>query len=165
MKGLRYMVAAVVGLAAIFSVNEAQAFGKGEMSVGLTGGFASYNESGYVSMNYQWECANHVRIAPEIGYIMSNDHKSGFMSNGDVHFPFQLVRGFGIYPLAGIAFNNWHYNKHYYEETNRSRMGVNVGLGFDVYFTNFFKMSLQGRYSIMPQTSGVFVGLGLSYVF
>ena len=44
-------------------------------------------------------------------------------------------------------------------------MGVNVGLGFDVYFTNFFKMSLQGRYSIMPQTSGVFVGLGLSYVF
>ena len=88
MKGLRYVVAAVVGLAAIFSVNEANAFGKGEMSVGLTGGFASYNESGYVSMNYQWECADHVRIAPEIGYIMGNDHKSGFMINGDVHFPF-----------------------------------------------------------------------------
>lgn len=103
------MVAAVVGLAAIFSVNEAQAFGKGEMSVGLTGGFASYNESGYVSMNFQWECANHVRIAPEIGYIMSNDHKSGFMINGDVHFPFHLVLVFGIFPVSGIAFITLHY--------------------------------------------------------
>ena len=135
MKGLRYVVAAVVGLTAIFSVNEAMAFGKGEMSVGLTGGFASYNESGYVSMNYQWECADHVRIAPEIGYIMGNDHKSGFMINGDVHFPFQLVRGFGVYPLAGIAFNNWHYNKNYYEETNRSRMGVLAIVATNSFFS------------------------------
>ncbi|MDE6381895.1 MAG: hypothetical protein K2L57_03400, partial [Muribaculaceae bacterium] len=38
---------------------------KGEKSLGVTAGYASYNNSGYAGVYFQYTFAQHVRIAPE----------------------------------------------------------------------------------------------------
>lgn len=159
------IIALAIGiLAAIMVPQHAMAFGKGEKSVGVMGGYASYNESGYLSANFQWEFAKHFRLAPEVGVAFENHGRSGFMLSCDMHFPFQILRGIGVYPLVGLTMNNWRYN-HHHESSYATRVGADFGAGIDIYFTRFLKMTLQGKYSWMADTGGGFVGLGFSYVF
>lgn len=142
----------------------AMAIGRGEKSLGVMGGFATYNSGGYMNVNFQYAFADHFRIAPEVGYVFRNKGKSAFEISCDMHFPFRLAKGFGIYPLVGLTFNNWTIDTYPGSE-NWARFGGDFGLGFDIYFTSYLKMSIQGKYSLMNDTSGGFFGLGMSYVF
>lgn len=134
---------------------------RGEKTLGVMGGYASFNDSGYASLYFEYTFASHVRIAPEIGYVFRHNDKSAFTASVDMQFPFRLSRGFHIYPLAGLTFNNWNYAS----SSNKSRFGGDFGFGFDLYMTQNLKLNLQGKYSLMNDTSGAFVGLGMGYIF
>lgn len=134
---------------------------KGETSLGLIGGFSTYNNGGYMGVDFQYTIVNHVRLAPDIAYSFRNEGKSAFVLDVDVHFPFKIAKGFGVYPLVGFAFNNWSYSGG----GHASRAGGNFGAGFDFYLTSNLKLSLQGKYSVMNDTSGGFIGMGIGYVF
>ncbi len=134
---------------------------KGEMTLGLNGGFATYNSGGYTNLFFQYTPVNHIRLAPEIGYVFRNEHKSAFNLAVDVHFPFKLAKGFSVYPLVGFVFNSWKYQG----AGTANRAGVDFGGGFDIYLTNYLKLSLQGKYSMMNDTDGGFLGMGIGYVF
>lgn len=159
------ITAGIIMLLAVGSPQTAQAVGRGEKSVGVIGGYSSYNDGGYLSANFQWEFANHFRLAPEIGVSFENDHKSAFLISCDIHFPFRVYRGIVLYPLVGLTMNSWHYSWEGAEPSYRTSVGGNFGAGVDFYFTNFLKMTLQAKYSAMAHTSGAFAGIGLSYVF
>lgn len=134
---------------------------KGEMSIGINGGYATYNDGGYTNLFFQYTPISHVRLAPEIGYVFRNDGKSAFNLAVDVHFPFKLGRGVAVYPLVGFVFNSWDYRGGH----NANRAGADFGGGFDFYLTNYLKLSLQGKYSMMNDTGGGFLGMGIGYVF
>lgn len=134
---------------------------KGEKTLGVSGGYASYNHGAFANVYFQYTFVPHVRIAPEIGYVIRNDNISGFEVSCDMQFPFRLSRGFNIYPLAGLVFNAWNNRMG----ENYNRFGADAGLGFELYITGSFKISLQGKYAFMKNTSGAFVGLSLGYVF
>ena len=155
---------AVLLASVILCAPGAHAFGKGEKSMGVMGGYATYSHSGYVSANFQYTFARHFRLAPEIGYVFLNNGRSGMEVSADMHFPFRVARGFGLYPLAGLTFQGWSV-KVLGERESWSRFGGDFGIGADIYFTNFLKMTFQGKYSWLKDTSGFFVGMGLSYVF
>ncbi|MDE5868839.1 MAG: hypothetical protein K2H18_01280 [Muribaculaceae bacterium] len=160
MKKLKGFILGVLGVAAFFTSLNAQAQ-KGEKSLGLIGGFSTYNNGGYMGVDFQYTIIDHVRIAPDIAYSFRNDQKSAFIMDVDVHFPFKLAKGFDVYPLVGFAFNNWSYEGG----GSASRAGGNFGGGFDFYMTSNLKLSLQGKYSVMNDTSGGFIGMGIGYVF
>ncbi|MDD6228510.1 MAG: hypothetical protein PUA94_05725 [Bacteroidales bacterium] len=163
MKKTRILLAAfAVMLAALILPQQAQAFGRGEKSLGVVGGYATYNNGGYMNMNFQWEFATHFRLAPEIGYVFKNDGLSAFEASIDMQFPFRLIKGFGVYPLIGVTLNSWH---HYPSKSNATRFGGDFGAGFDIYLLSYLKLSIQGKYSLMNDTSGGFIGMGISYVF
>lgn len=133
----------------------------GEKTLGVAGGFSTYNNGGYAGIYFQYSFADHVRIAPELGYVFRNEGASAFAMSVDAQFPFRIARGFGIYPLAGITYNNWSY----IGDGHASRLGANIGAGLDFYLTSNFKLTLQGKYSMMNDTSGGFLNLGFGYVF
>lgn len=139
----------------------ATAAAKGEKTLGVAGGYASYNNGGQANVYFQYSFSSHVRLAPEIGYVFRNEHKSAFECSVDVHFPFRLARGFNVYPLTGLTLNNWTYEhgKHL------TRGGFDFGAGFDLYMTSSLKLNLQGKYSLMNDTSGCFLQMGIGYVF
>ena len=134
---------------------------KGEKTLGISGGYASYNNGGYTDIYFQYTFANHFRIAPEIGYVFRNEGKSAFTMSVDMHFPYRVARGIALYPLAGITFNNWSYH----HDGHASRAGADFGGGVDLYLTSNLKLTVQGKYSLMNDTSGGFIGLGIGYVF
>ncbi len=134
---------------------------RGEKTLGVAGGFASYNESGTVSVYFQYSFANHVRIAPEFGFAFRNHGKTGVAGSIDMQFPFRVAKAFHIYPLAGLTFNNWSYSS----SSSRSRLGFDFGGGFDIRLTSQLKISLQGKYSLMKDTGGAWASVGFGYVF
>lgn len=160
-KLLKGIVATIGAFAIVLSVSQPAMAQRGEKTIGLAGGFATYNSGGYADLYFQYSFANHFRIAPEIGYIFRNEGKTGFEISADMHFPFRLAKGFAIYPLVGFTFNNWSYEHH----DSRSRAGVDFGAGFDIYLTSNLKLSLQGKYSAMNDTGGGFFNMGIGYVF
>ncbi len=160
MKKVSILVLAIAAALGVLMPAKAQAQ-KGEMTLGLMGGFATYNNGGFTDVYFQYTFADHFRIAPDLGYVFRNDHKSAFVLDVDMHFPFRVAKGFAIYPLAGFTFNNWSY-KH---GDSASRAGANFGAGFDLYLTSYLKLTLQGKYSLMNDTSGGFFGMGIGYVF
>lgn len=160
MKKIAALITLLIAMFGAFSPIEAQAQ-KGEKTLGVMGGFSTYNNGGFINAYFQYTFVDHVRIAPDLGYSFRNDGKSAFLLDVDVHFPFRVARGFAVYPLIGFTFNNWDYQ----HGGNASRAGANFGAGFDLYLTSQFKLSLQGKYSLMNDTSGGFFGLGFGYVF
>lgn len=162
MKSLkRAITLAIVCVVTGFVLSEANAQ-KGEKTLGIAGGFASYNKGGYTDIYFQYTFANHFRIAPEVGYIFHSGGRTGFEFSLDMHFPFRIGRGLVVYPLAGFSLNNWNYSE---SEISSTKAGLDVGAGLDVYLTSNFKLSLQGKYSLMKNTDGGFINLGFGYVF
>ena len=156
-KKVLFRVAAVVALMLVPAAGFAQ---RGEKTLGIAGGYATHNDGGYANIYFQYGFADHVRIAPEVGYVFRNDGKSAFETSVDMQFPFRLARGFSIYPLAGVTFNSW---KEHDDTLNRA--GFDFGAGFDIYLTSYLKLTLQGKYSLMNDTSGGFFDMGIGYVF
>lgn len=159
---LHILLVSIAALIAPFLTAGTASAQTGEKTLGLAGGFATYNNGGYANVYFQYSFAKHIRIAPEIGYIFRNEGKSGFEFSVDMHFPFRLAKAFSIYPLVGFTFNNWSYEGH---DHSRSRAGVDFGGGFDIYLTSNLKLSLQGKYSAMNDTGGGFFDMGIGYVF
>lgn len=163
MKPKYLLISAVAFLSTVVSF-EAAASGlpvKGEKTLGIMGGYASYNHSGFAGVYFQYTFAPHVRIAPDVSFVFRNDDRSALAISADMHFPFRVARGLSVYPLAGLTFNNWSHRG----EGNYLKVGGNVGAGFDMYFTSNFKLTLQARFSVMDHTSGLFAGMGFGYVF
>lgn len=159
-KSLPTILAAILLMLGLALPTEANAKG-GEKTLGIAGGFATYNDGGYTDIYFQYSFADHLRIAPELGYVFRNEGKSAFEMSVDMHFPFRVARGFAVYPLVGFTFNNWSYG----EDHHASRAGVDFGAGFDIYLTSNLKLNLQGKYSAMNDTGGGFINMGIGYVF
>lgn len=154
-------ILAALTLTSVFTPKASADSVRGEKTLGLMGGYATYNHSGFANVYFQYSFSRHVRIAPEVGIVFSNDDRSALTISGDVHFPFRIVSGFQVYPLVGLTFNTWNYT----HDNTRLRIGGDFGVGFDLYMTQHLKINLQGKYSLMNDTSGAYFGLGIGYVF
>lgn len=162
MKGNKALMFSLLTASSLMTTAPASAQSvRGEKTLGITGGYASYNHSGYAGVYFQYSFARHVRIATEVDYAIRNDHRSGLAISCDMHFPFRVARGINVYPLAGLTFNNWTYSG----DGSSSRIGGEAGAGFDFYLTQNLKLTFQGKYSFMNDTSGAFAGIGVGYVF
>ncbi|MCM1291501.1 MAG: porin family protein [Prevotella sp.] len=134
---------------------------KGEKTLGVMAGYSGYNDGAFTSIYFQYTFAKHVRISPELGYVFKNKEKSAFEVGVDINFPFRLSKGIEIYPLTGLTINDWRYQGN----GHLTRFGADFGGGLDFYLTSYLKLNVQGKYSLMKDTDGVFVGLGIGYVF
>lgn len=158
-------------LAAIFASSAEASAQKGEKTLGFAAGYASYNGGGYADLYFQYTFTPHVRLAPEIGYVFRNEGKSAFICSVDVQLPFRLARGFNIYPLAGLTLNSWSFSHPHFDDgehdfpTRATRGGFDIGGGFDICLTTQLKLNLQCKYSIMNDTGGCFLNLGIGYNF
>lgn len=132
-----------------------------EKTLGIMGGYSTYNQGGFMNLFFQYGFTENIRIAPEVGFAFRSEDKSAFLLSADMQFPFRIYRGIQVYPLVGLTFNNWNYS----HSSNSSHIGADVGMGFDFRITDNLKLNVQGKYSAMKHTDGVFVGAGIGYVF
>ena len=91
MKRIKLLAVAVIALIGALAPASAQAQ-RGEKTLGVMGGFATYNDGGFTDVYFQYSFANHFRLAPDLGYVFRNDGKSAFVLDVDLHFPFRIVK-------------------------------------------------------------------------
>lgn len=156
----RFMMATAMLLASVCGVNVIHA--QGIATVGMAAGFATYNDGGYANVFLQIPVVQHVRVAPEIGYIFRNKGLSGFEASCDVQFPFLIARGFTIYPLMGLTYNYW---KCQHSDASANRVGFDIGAGIDIMLAKNLKLIIQGKGSLMNDTGGGFFCAGIGYTF
>lgn len=151
----------IVLLSSLCFTLPARADSRGDMTLGLGAGYTSANHSAYTDIYFRYTFAGHVRIAPSTGIVYKHEGASNFHFNIDMQFPFAVARGLQIYPLAGVAFNNWNYTGG----DTYSRFGANLGGGIDLKFTRSLRLTIQANYTFMKHTDGVYVGAGIGYNF
>lgn len=160
-QGVSSLLSLFVIVLSLCCAANASAQSRGSMTMGLGGGYATYNKGGYAGAFFMYSFSRHVRIVPEVGYVFRNEGKSGFIVDVDMHFPASLARGVNVYPLVGVSFNNWTYEGG----GNSARAGMDFGGGFDINLTSLLKLTLQGKYTWMKDVGGGYIGLGIGYNF
>lgn len=151
----------LVALLSIVSSMSAHSESRGAMTLGIGGGYTTANHSAYSDIYFRYAFSSHVRIAPDAGYAFKHEGLSSFNFNIDMQFPFRVTRGIGIYPLAGVAFNNWNTEGG----GTHARFGLNAGAGIDLKFTRTLRLTLIGKYTFMHHTDGAYIGAGIGYNF
>lgn len=162
MKKLFLRIASVVAIvaAAVFTPSSVSA-ASAEKTLGFMGGYSSYNGGGFADIYFKYTFAPHLRVAPDLGYAFRSEGKSAFLANVDLQMPFQLGKGFEVYPLVGVTFNNWEYE----HGGHASRGGFNFGGGIQIDLTSQISLDVKFKYSMMNDTGGCFLGMGIGYSF
>lgn len=166
------MASALVAAASLICAPGASA--AHEKSMGVCGGFSSYNTGGYAKVYFDYSFHRHFRTSFSLGYsFRAGKHytddtppelqgdRSAFLLDLDLHFPFRVAKAFYLYPFTGFCYNNWSYTTG----TDLSRAGGNFGLGAELVMTPNLKINIEGKYALMKDTSGFFAGIGFAYIF
>lgn len=159
-----------------FSTVPATAAGtaRGEKSLGVAVGYNTRNESPTAGIFFQYSVSSYLRIAPDITYTLRRGGTDALGINVNLQVPFQLgsVKGFNIYPLAGVNYTSWNFHGktgriESDDVTSRlNRLGLNLGAGLEYSIKPTLKLQLQGKYVFTKShcSTGV-IAVGIGYTF
>ena len=149
-------------------------FERGEKSVGAKIGYVSKNQSAGVGLFFQYTCSQHLRLAPEIGCVFKHNNLDAFTIDFNIHSPLTFTGNrTELYPLAGLNYSSWNRNYPLEDEkspgvdvsTRSSRLGLNLGAGFELRCTRTLKAGFEAKYTFIKGFSGATVSALVSYTF
>ncbi len=154
-------------------VSAMPAFGqKGEAVFGAQAGFTSTNESGTAGLFFQYNFADYLRIAPEVGCVFRHRQEDAFTMDVNFHFPITIEsrNAIQVYPLAGVDFSSWTRHDRLYNETDdvstrTSKFGLNLGGGFQIKTSPTLKLKIEAKYVLMEVYGTFAISAGIGYVF
>lgn len=141
---------------------------RGEKSFGVKAGYEGRNVSGLAGLVFQYSFSRHVRIAPQVGVVFRHRNTDALLVDVDMHFPLTLGgERAAFYPIVGVAFNSWSNKDDSKEDviSHTNNVGGNAGIGFELRCMPSMKISLEGRYTIIPHNPNMQVMAGIAYIF
>jgi outer membrane protein X len=157
-------------LVAMFAMSTAAFAQKGVSAVGIQGAFDDLNSQFGIGAKYQYGFLDQLR--GEIGgdFFFKKNYTSLVDINGNVHFVFPIASSFNVYPLAGLnigfASLDDDVAKTLGVKSSETRLGVNVGGGFDIKVTDGIKIILEAKYIISDNGWSRFgANAGVAFMF
>lgn len=142
---------------------------KGESVFGVQTGYTTTNESVVAGLFFQYSFSDALRIAPQAGCVFRHQDLDAFQADVNMHFPLRFIGPKAqLYPIAGVNFSSWvrHNEVEDTDATDRkSRLGGNVGLGFQLKASPTLKLKVEGVYTVIKQYSSFTATIGIGYVF
>ena len=147
---------------------------RGSSSVGLNIGYGFESENATLGIDYRYCITDEVRIAPSLTYFVKADDLSAVAIDLNAHYVVKLSDVFGFYPLAGIDLAFWkfhHVGGHVNDfgrvddSHNETRLGVNVGIGGEIYATEQLTLGLEVKYNIVKDIDQALLALRVGYNF
>lgn len=145
--------------AAIVTLGYAQ---KGNTSAGFTLGHAVDTENTIAGLDFRYNVTDELRLAPSISHYFKNNHLSAWAIDVNAHYVFALNDLFGFYPLGGVGLTFWDSK---WSSSNVNRLGLNVGLGVELYATKEVTVGLEMKYYITSRFDQAVAGLRVGYNF
>jgi len=166
---LRRIAFAAAFMMVLLATSHSSMAQKGESTFGLQAGYTSTNKSAVAGLFFQYSFSDALRIAPQAGCVFRNEGLDAFQADVNMHFPLCFTPSRAqLYPIAGMNFSSWtcHNAVENTEATDRkSRLGGNVGIGFQLKATPSLKLKIEGVYTVMKQYSTFAATIGIGYVF
>ena len=137
---------------------------RGSSSVGLNIGYGFESENATLGIDYP----------PSLTYFVKADDLSAVAIDLNAHYVVKLSDVFGFYPLAGIDLAFWkfhHVGGHINDfgrvddSHNETRLGVNVGIGGEIYATEQLTLGLEVKYNIVKDIDQALLALRVGYNF
>lgn len=161
--------------AAILSVGSARAEGdpfRGEKTLGIEVGYCGSNKSASAGVEFSFRFNRWFRLAPEAQYVFRRYGRDALTVNLNTQYPLMLHHDtMSFFPQAGLTYSSWNYHFDKTDGTNDdavtrvSRLGANVGAGYEVNFTTSLRLSVRCGYTFMKDY-GCFTCDGkIAYIF
>lgn len=176
-----FLACIAIALIAMICAVSGYAQGGGNKSVGLRGGYNTYNESAVAGIYFQYRFTNHFRLSADFDYLFRHHNTDAFTIDLNAHVPFAVGSRISLYPLAGLSYATWSHHMpsasgnepQLMADTDGStggtsrinRFGLNLGAGAELRVNNTLKLFLEGKYNLVKSyESGMFC-VGIGYVF
>ena len=143
----------------------------GEKTLGVRLGYNTRSEAPLAGLFFQYSLTEHFRLSPNVEYYFKHKGTDALSVNLNAHFPFTLGAGShaALYPLAGVNFTSWNFHQEASDiddvTTRASRLGLNLGGGFEYYATKSLKLSLEAKATLIKNYSSGTFSLSIGYVF
>ncbi|OUO53145.1 hypothetical protein B5F77_06300 [Parabacteroides sp. An277] len=146
---------------------------RGHSSVGFNVGYGFESENATLGVDYRYCITDEVRIAPSLTYFVKADDLSAVAIDLNAHYVIKLSDVFGFYPLAGVDLAFWklHHVAHVNDfgkvkdSSTETRLGVNVGIGGEIYATEQLSLGLEVKYNIVKDIDQALLALRVGYSF
>lgn len=82
-------------------------------------------------------------LAPSFNYYFGDS--KAFTIDADFHYDFGVTSKWNVYPIAGLV---------YFHASDFDKLGINLGVGTEYYFTNNIAGFVEGKYQWLFDTHG-----------
>lgn len=146
---------------------------RGDQSLGFTVGYGFDSENATLGIDYRYNITDAVRLSPSFTYFVKADGLSACAIDLNAHYVIPLSSVFGFYPLAGMDLAFWKLHGvgsvndfgRYDSSTTKTRFGMNIGLGAEVYATRELSLGLEVKYNIVKDIDQALLDLRVGYNF
>ena len=135
---------------------------QGRSSVGMKMGYALDHNNITWGIDYRYNVWENVRFAPNITYMFRNDGVSAWYIDFDGHYVVPVSRNFAFYPIGGFSLSIWDFRG---ASSNYSRVGVNIGVGCELYATQEISVGLDMKYNLIHNYDQALAALRVAYHF
>lgn len=158
-------------IATIFTAPDANAH---EKTFGIRVGYNTRTEAPVAGMFFQYGFSNHFRLSPNLDYYFRHNDVDALSVNCNAHFPIKLNKkgSSAIYPLGGLNYTSWsyHFEGDDLEKFNdvsmrRTRVGLNLGAGYEFYASPTLKLSAEAKATLLKSYSSATISLSIGYIF
>ncbi len=127
----------------------------------LVGGVQLVHASAFDNMGLgvkvQYHITNHWRVEPSFDITFKHRGMTMWDVNANVHYVFNVVNNFNIYPLAGLTFSHWTGDTNCF--------GANVGMGAEYYINSHWGVFSEVKYQLIPDYNQSLTSIGVNYKF
>lgn len=133
---------------------------KGQLSAGFNLGHAFDSKNVITGVDFRYNLTEELRLAPSLSHFIKKHHVSAWAVDVNMHYVFRLTEMFGFYPLGGAGVSFWDLSGR-----NKSRLGLNIGLGGELYATEEVTVGLEMKYNIVSDFDQAIIALRVGYNF
>lgn len=143
----------------------------GEKTLGVRAGYAGYSQSALAGVEFTYRFNRWLRVAPAADYVFRRNGEDALLVDVNVQFPLNFSRDrMAFYPEIGLNFSSWNMhgarNEGYDDATTRvSRLGMNLGAGYEVDLTPSFRVGVACTYTFIRKYNGFNALVNVAYRF
>lgn len=167
MKQMKKLVLAC--LVSLFTLSAFAQTTGGDRSVGVNLGYGFDSKNAILGLDYRYNFTDAFRLAPSLSYFVKKDNTSAFAIDMNAHYVVKVADMFGFYPLAGLDLAFWKHKTHAVNgdkaSINKTRFGLNLGLGGELYATDELSIGVEIKYNIVKDYDQAILAFRVGYNF
>ena len=128
-------------------------------AIGVHINYGTEIESFSLGAKYQQNLTNEIRIEPSMNYHFEKGGVDLLDLNLNLHYIVPMASNIRLYPLAGLTFERWDFEKV------ENRLGVNIGSGVEFDIADNWMTNIELKYKLVKDLDQAVFTVGVAYMF